>query len=452
MTTRPPPQDRSIEGVLRDLLLDLFAGDELRLWLLRFPWGRALTEDLTQPASAAVTAAEVAARLRSRGLLTPALFDALRAQRPGRAADIDLIEAMVRTPPRPAPAPTRRPALRRWLLLVGGLALAAYGGWSLLTPPAEAPEPEPVQAPVDHAVAPAPRTPLELALVYVDTPSALAPGSHVRALAAALRLVLRRSPRAVLLVPALAQGVDVAPLVEVLRSRGPGGPAVLGLLPDPEGMALAPPTSGDVQPYRPALPLCAGGADRGCLDLMLPSPFDPVDPAWVRSSDPRRQRREDAPLDRLGPCVGTTPTAPLALVLLARDGASVVEDGGAALERACRVDVAFSPGLAPEDPCRAPWSWAWASELEQGALGAGADPLGRAGPAACPDRARLVSTGGLRDRIVVLADPRPDGGALRATVIEGRAEGGTRSTQTLTEAEALALAAWSTLGWLEAGP
>lgn len=87
------------EKKLAQLFTSMFSAEELR-HLLRSSFGRELTDGLPgADAPPAVLAARAVEALVERGLVSRALFDALRAERPRRAAEIDAAEAAWKNEP-----------------------------------------------------------------------------------------------------------------------------------------------------------------------------------------------------------------------------------------------------------------------------------------------------------------------------------------------------------------
>jgi tetratricopeptide (TPR) repeat protein len=84
-----PPQEAPMAS-LADLLLGLYLPEEL----LRLASTLSPELSLPQTGSPAALAFALATQLRARGLVGPALFARLRADRPGRRAEIDSVEAL----------------------------------------------------------------------------------------------------------------------------------------------------------------------------------------------------------------------------------------------------------------------------------------------------------------------------------------------------------------------
>lgn len=101
---------------LSDLFTNLFNPGELRLFLGRNTT-REVMHALPSQSSHATLAYEAAGALERRGEVTPGLFAALRREIPGRAAEIDNVEALWTSgaaAPRPQPRTTEQPSFR-WL-------------------------------------------------------------------------------------------------------------------------------------------------------------------------------------------------------------------------------------------------------------------------------------------------------------------------------------------------
>ena len=74
--------------------------------------------------------------------------------------------------------------------------------------------------------------------------------------------------------------------------------------------------------------------------------------------------------------------------------------------------------------------------------------MGGSAAADCPARRDLLGPGGLADRVIVLANPS-EGGRLLTMTLLLHDDAGASTTRQLTQAEALAVTAYDTLGWLE---
>ncbi|MCB9765117.1 MAG: hypothetical protein H6739_35415 [Alphaproteobacteria bacterium] len=442
------------QAKLEDLLLELHTPEELSRWLRR-RYGRGALNDLADPGKtkAATWVHEAVDLLDRRGKL-PEIIEAMAQQHGHRAEELrgvaeELAElgrgrqdedeqagggaesgapgaaaspgpAEGRGPgagdaagvggvagtEQPTDAETPRPAEpagpRRWPLVAALAAGAVVLAGAYLASRIEGPPPLP----------PVPEATLDLAVVMPDPGRAQPEGcegdTRLCLLAEALSVVLARGPRAVLIDRAFEEGQDVRALGPALDAKG--GVPVLALRPL-NGVS--------------ALPVCAPGAEFGCVDMLL------------RVADPLLEQPAGQPLT-LCAGGGSEPTASLALAALALDPEALA-DGRRGLSGLC-VSGERSLRALPEEPCGGVMTRAYVSELRAGQPIEGEDPLTLLPRVACPGALELEG------RVVLLSDPWEGGQEREQVALElGR---GQRKTW-MPQAEAKALLAWNVLGWLE---
>jgi len=257
----------------------------------------------------------------------------------------------------PVPVPVPEEPDRRWLLgaaALASVALLGWAGWRWLGP-------RPGGA----------RLPLTVVSFSLARAEAEAPGVDDEALTRVLTAIIDQRPRAVVLdmvVPAAedARGKAVAGLIQAAHALNPRVPVV----------ALLPSSTSSWDPRQPSMGSCKKNPEP-CLDqrVALPAQLD----------------ASDASLVTLGavvsPCVGETPSLPLAMAQLAGLAPEGCPEAGPALalpEDLCMAPFTLLPALTLLDPSAATWR----------------DPLRGV---AVPDCA--LQGDSLRDRVVLLSDP-----------------------------------------------
>lgn len=399
MRSKPPQK-------LDELFSSLFDDHDLRKWVRDYmPVSELVNELPGNGAPLLVLAGVLVERLEKHGLINAALFEALLKARPLRREDILTVASRY--------LPWRDRMSFMWVprrvWVRGGLTMLGVGAL-MMTLRLCGPNPPPPP--------PEPQGDLRLTLVYLD--SQRAGEDRTQSWVEALTQALRHEPRAVLLYADRgANGLEVQRLEKVLRAHT--SVLFLGVIPSSEGESVP----GDRQPL---LKACPGGAAEGCVvqNVRVPELIEPVTVA--NAAPPQR-----AVWDRVSPCIVASPTAALALALLAQSPTALTSP----LEEECRIgEVVGMPKMA-KNPCRGPYAWLWASELSTGPQGAPRDPKRSRGNEPCPGWEKLT------DRVLVVVDPW--GANSERTLQSSDGE-----TTTVPNAEALAMAAWATLSVLEA--
>lgn len=393
-----------VDSALVRLLGELFQAPELKQLLEREDWAASWLLDIPPPERMAANEwFHGLVRAVDQRNLRPKLRELLLREREHCQVAIDrVLAAMSFAPPAvlaPVVAPPFLPQPRSRLLRVGLVsttAVALLGFLALNYPTADeltAPDPTPAHVPQGD---------LKLTLVYLEEPQAGA--SRAADWAAALKAVLASRPRAVVLHGHRRPAEDNTPLRDLLHAH-PELP-ILGLLPLPEG-------GEPVDEQKSLLTACSEGPRASCVLMNLSPPVEVASKV-------------------MSPCRAAEPTLALALARLAQSPQALHDP----LAEDCLIGQQVELLEIPSTACLLPYRWLWVKELTAGVL--------------YPPRVRLRSRGkeacdgwlDLSDRVVLLDDPWADD-------VEWLVPSDTGEPLPVQRAEAIAVAAWTTLGALE---